>query len=307
MHNADYPSTMGGTVKSNTVKLTGPSHMDKDDIARAFSSVSKGIILDLNGNSIEDFDGIAYGGITGHNNVTILLTDNGVLPYINKSPITAVSPVRYERQFTATQAGVWQALYLPFSFNKPDGCEVARLKSKEEHDKETADGELVLIVEPTSETSAKTPLFVKTVKKGEAHTLTITGNAGLPAATSYNENVTSPEGYSFDFVGTMYDSPVSTADGYPNFWVLLNNGEIWWAADGQKQRPYRWAIRPNAGNAFTKVRMSFDEYETSIDDVEVSSNNGELQIYTLDGRKINSVDSLQRGVYIVNGKKVFIK
>lgn len=294
------------TVQANTVKLTAPSAMDKNDSDIAFdNSSTKPIILDLNGQSIQKkSNGQTYGNITGRSNITVLLTDNGVLPYTNKSPISSASPIKYVRAFTATQAGVWQALYLPFTFNKPDGCEVAKLKSKEEHNNETADGELVLIVEPTTTYTAKTPLFIKTTND-EAHTLTITGSAGLPAATSYSENVTSESG--FDFIGTMYDSPVSAADGYPNFWVLLNNGEIWWAADGQKQRPYRWAIRPNAGNAFTKVRMSFDEYETSIDDVEVSSNNGELQIYTLDGRKINSVDSLQRGVYIVNGKKVFIK
>ena len=53
------------------------------------------------------------------------------------------------------------------------------------------------------------------------------------------------------------------------------------------------------------VEGSFTKIETSIDQVLIDS--GEVVIYDLNGLRIVDVHELKRGVYIVNGKKLFVK
>ena len=47
---------------------------------------------------------------------------------------------------------------------------------------------------------------------------------------------------------------------------------------------------------------------TGIDEIvaEANKSNAKMEIYTLDGRKVNAAN-LQKGIYIVNGKKVVVK
>ena len=44
---------------------------------------------------------------------------------------------------------------------------------------------------------------------------------------------------------------------------------------------------------------------TGIEDME--DVDGEIVVYNLQGNRILDVDNLERGIYIVNGKKVFVK
>ena len=53
------------------------------------------------------------------------------------------------------------------------------------------------------------------------------------------------------------------------------------------------------------VEGSFTKIETSIDQVLIDS--GEVVIYDLNGLRIVDVHELKRGVYILNGKKQFVK
>ena len=43
------------------------------------------------------------------------------------------------------------------------------------------------------------------------------------------------------------------------------------------------------------------------DVLQLTINNGQLTIYDLKGRKVTDTEKLRGGIYIVNGRKVFIK
>ena len=71
-----------------------------------------------------------------------------------------------------------------------------------------------------------------------------------------------------------------------------------------------WSI-PDGGNSCTIVPVGEFDPEvalgiiTGIEDIE--DVDGEIVVYNLQGNRILDVDNLERGIYIVNGKKVFVK
>lgn len=72
----------------------------------------------------------------------------------------------------------------------------------------------------------------------------------------------------------------------------------------------RWST-PDGGNSCTIVPVGEFDPEvalgiiTGIEDIE--DVDGEIVVYNLQGNRILDVDNLERGIYIVNGKKVFVK
>lgn len=277
------------------------------------------LILDLNGQSI-DKNGVAYAEVTGNANVTILMNDGNnrgnttghtgefasdIIPYKNISPVSG-SPLQYVRKFseiqtqtTADGKDTWQALYLPFGFTYTgnEDFKLAQFKSEEGFEK-TEDVVVMIIeeVEQGTAIEAKTPLFISTTKNNEP--IRITVNQDLAAATSYTANT------SGIFTGTFYDSPVSTANS--PFWVMLNNGTMWWAREGQTQRPYRWVVNTGNNNAKSLIFKLASEAD-GIKEVNQKRYDSGNNIYTIDGRKVPASSKLQPGIYIVNGKKMVIK
>ncbi len=310
------PNTVGAKVAA-----------DENVTTLSVPSADYPLILDLNGQSI-DKDGIAYDNVTGNANVTILLNDannradelgTDKLPYKNISPVTG-SPIKYVREFSENQRGtnsdngkkVWQAFYVPFSFEYNDELkekfDLAEYSTGNNFNNEADNGDIVLAIKTIDEVTtieANQPLFIHT----ENSRLEIVVEGELAAAKSSLDTETTKSGNNFNFIGTLYDSPVSGDAGKANFWVMLNNGTMWWAADGQTQRPYRWVIQPTGGSTPANIRfVMVDEDETDIKDVEAAADkNAANEVYTLDGRKLRSAENLIRGIYIIDGKKVFIK
>lgn len=304
------PNTVGAKVAA-----------DENVTTISVPSADYPLILDLNGQSI-DKDGVPYENVTGNANVTILLSDgnninakgeaggenDSKIPYSNESKVTG-SPIKYVRHFSTIQKGEkgkkgnWQALYLPFDFtyNINDNYELAKYKNANNFEKED-DGHVVIVIDELKDNDNATgPLFIKSFKdKLEIEV----NNEELKAATSYENN--SSTGSGFTFIGCLCDSPVSNAAN--PFWVMLNNGTMWWAAEGQTQRPYRWVIQPENGGAAKSITFEMAEDDPNgIDEISKHDAQGKQNAYTIDGRKLMSTENLSRGIYIIDGKKVFIK
>ena len=76
---------------------------------------------------------------------------------------------------------------------------------------------------------------------------------------------------------------------------------------------YTWNIKAidNAGNETSTAKEAFtvsedSQYESGIDDVKTVGKN-DNKVYTVSGIEIQNAHNLQKGIYIVNGKKVIIK
>lgn len=312
-------TTANTTANASVVRITKNTALASSDASSPalVNPTSKPMIyLDLNGKKIVTASGNDWTkDITGQAKVTILLRDNGKLPYVNKSVVTSTSPILYTRELTAVQAGTWQSLYIPIPFVTPDQEEytIAQYSSRLSRKDPAANGEVVMkvaYVDASTQMVAYHPLFIKAGDNGTAKTIAINAVSGtaLPASSAWNTNTQNGDGDGFTFMGGVAgDAPLSGANGAPNYWVLLNNGTFWWAANGQQQRAYRWYVQPEEQLAHIRFAAMVDDEPTAIDEVECTSLSNELKIYTIDGRKINASAPLHRGIYIINGKKVFIK
>lgn len=277
----------------------------------------KTVTIDLNGHGLKV--GETDAEITGNENVTILLNDNGSIPYTNKSQVSG-SPIKYHRTFAkAARTGNWQALYLPFAagtvtapdgetytFGTPGGVNITAEKAE------------LSISKGASPLTANTHYFVKS-SNGE---VLIKANATLTAATTPSEITVSTKQ---DGAGT-YTIKGSLTDGdneayytgeEPNkvlhtFWILTNGGAFKYANAGAHQRPYHWVIydkteRPANLKPLTFVLVEDDEEATSMQNVQAAGEMLSGDIYTVSGVKMPKNAKLPRGLYISNGKKFSVK
>ena len=99
--------------------------------------------------------------------------------------------------------------------------------------------------------------------------------------------------------------PLDDDDAAANAYFILKEGAFYPIADNKKEVPACRAIlkvaKGDAAAAASRLDIVIDGF-TGINAVKADLNNA--QIYDMQGRKVNNA---QKGVYIVNGKKVVIK
>ena len=96
-------------------------------------------------------------------------------------------------------------------------------------------------------------------------------------------------------------------DAIPNNGLFLSGNKFWYSAGATKIKAFRAYFMLNevlSGVAEAKVRFMVDEDAAAIEGITPDMENGVW--YTLDGRTLNGKPT-ERGVYIVDGKKVLIK
>lgn len=109
------------------------------------------------------------------------------------------------------------------------------------------------------------------------------------------------------FIGTLTDieALASEADGFANY--ILNDGEMglgFYQANDQKVAAGKAYLQVPAASANRIMFFSLDGETTGISNVEAEAEQGEKVYYNLNGQRI---DTPNKGLYIVNGKKVIIK
>ncbi|MDO4202420.1 MAG: hypothetical protein Q4D25_09945 [Bacteroidales bacterium] len=103
-------------------------------------------------------------------------------------------------------------------------------------------------------------------------------------------------------IGTYHAGDAIPADG-----LFLSGNKFWYSAGATKIKAFRAYFMLNevlSGVAEAKVRFMVDEDAAAIEGITPDMENGVW--YTLDGRQLNGKPT-EKGVYIVDGKKVLIK
>lgn len=297
---SDAGKISGGAV----VKL-----FDDTNIAENYSTTKKlatptnSVTLDLNGNSLL-VQGRS-GNITGNSKVTILLKDDGVTEYTNKSQVTG-SSIKYQRNFgaSATRAGKWQALYLPFTASAPEGYEFGTVKSVTIGD----DASEIIVEKMASGASltAKNHYFVRS-NKGIVDI--IVNSATLLPYSTPTEGAVGGTG-SYTIKGSLTNTD-NAATKNAAFWVLTNNATFAWVNSGAHQRPYHWVIFDKTGNTGARSlalrTLDEDVFEEATGVGSITAESASEPIYTISGVKVANGKALAPGMYIKGGKKFTVR
>lgn len=88
--------------------------------------------------------------------------------------------------------------------------------------------------------------------------------------------------------------------------LFLSGGKFWYSAGLTKMKAFRayfdfLDVLSEVDNAGVRLFVNIDDEETGVENVNVNVNDNDNTIYDLSGRRISEA---QKGVYIVNGKKV---
>lgn len=226
---------------------------------------------------------------------------------------TATENVVLHRKFTA---GIWNSFCVPFDMNATQieeafgaGAQIAEFTGWSADDKDEAT-EVELSFTSTSSVDANVPYIVKpTVDITYENGASITGVNGLEASDVANEiKVTfGTKKRTFGFYGVYVPTVMKTIGDFP---LYLKDNKFYYATDATTIKGYR-AFFNNDDTiiaSFFSVKMAIDEDPTAIESLDADYENGNA--YTIDGKFIGknvNLNRMQKGVYIVNGKKVVNK
>ena len=226
--------------------------------------------------------------------------------------------VTYIRHFNDTQ---WQALYVPFEIpydSLKNYFEVADLNNVHQYDRDNdgvTDETVIEAFKLTSGTlEANYPYLIRAKEAGEK-SITVTDAALY--ATEENSIDCSSVRDKFTFTGTyssLSSAELPQGEGY----YTLIDGEWQPVTEVVALGGFRFFLKVDSRSGAAaaearSIRMRIigengEDDTTGIDNLESTDNDGKTTvIYDLQGRKVLNTETLQEGVYIINGKKVVIK
>ena len=201
---------------------------------------------------------------------------------------TYYQTVSLDRTFSDSK---WNTLCAPFAFPKNAFAEVKVLSSV------TDNGGDINMTFADAETTvaAGTPCLVKAASADATLSVNnVTVDPATPADEKVVDNVT--------FVGTFAEVGLTQAAN-SNAWVVSNNN-LYNVDSNVTVGAYRAYFTVAAGGGVKSLSFNFDDADgiNSIDNGQLTMDNA--AIYNLAGQRLNKA---QKGVNIINGKKVFIK
>jgi hypothetical protein len=218
---------------------------------------------------------------------------------------------------TLIKDGNWNTLCLPFDVtisNSPlrgDGVEAKVFDTTSNLN--LSNGELTLNFTPAPSTiSAGTPFIIKWSKANPSNpdlpNLVNPVFAGVTISNAAEQEVKSTD-TKVKFVG-QYSPFNITAENINSILYVASGNKIGYSKNQRTLKSCRahfW-VQPNGtAQAARFINIDWGDGETtSISIVNFDSENAASGIYTLDGRKL-STEPTQKGLYIMNGKKVIIK
>lgn len=234
--------------------------------------------------------------------------------YADAQVYNAKSNVRYEkvtytRDFADTN---WQALYVPFAINYDEWStdyEIARIYSIMDYD-DDSDGVFdrsCLIAQklaPGSATTPNTPYLIRANQIG-SHSIELLDRI-LQRAESRSVNCRSVD-YVYTFNGTYSAVSNMMTNGY----YTLTNGELSKvSSDAETLEPQRWYMAISDRNDIASARpqnvgilLMGDMNTVNVEQLP-SGNRLPSTSFDLQGRAINTLSKMPRGIQIVNGQKV---
>ena len=229
------------------------------------------------------------------------------------APVASGGPVDIQVKRTI-KANEWSTLVLPFDMTEAQlkealGSDV-KLAEFEDYEAEyTGDDVTGLTVnfvatDLTEGFYGNYPYLVKTSKDITEFIVTSTIDPDEEGAVAeYDNGKTGKQRKVLgSLIGTYHAGDAIPADG-----LFLNGNKFWYSTGGTKIKAFRAYFMLNdvlSNGAEAKVRFMVDEDAAAIEGVTPDMEDGVW--YTLDGRTLNGKPT-ERGVYIVNNKKVLIK
>lgn len=230
---------------------------------------------------------------------------------------------QYSRNFT--KANAWNALYLPFSVaGKTDDYEIAEILTLSPVEDTNGDGvtdikdDHFLVVTRLAETDVTKPNKPYLVRPKQA------GVCVFDAADKYMYAAPATPG-TVSCSTTKCEYKVSGI--YSNVQANADNKFYYMGADGSISRrtddgsttikPYRWYFEAIAKDAYAsnsepaQAKISVfvlgeDEGDATAIANILNNKNANSDTYSLDGRKVSN-ENLLPGIYVRNGKKIFVK
>ena len=196
------------------------------------------------------------------------------------------------------QPEIWNTVSLPFALDR-DQIAASSLKDATIYAFKESDASNITF-ESAYTIEAGKPYLVK-LPEGTTESIVNPTFTGVTVEATEGETKGS-EG-NVQFVGQIYNKSL---DGVANVCYLATNGKVKQLADGGSIKGLRaYFIVPDAQQQSSGVKLFFNSIEDGIEAID----NGQLtmdnaEIYNLAGQRLKKA---QRGVNIINGKKVLIK
>jgi hypothetical protein len=249
----------------------------------------------------------------------VTIVDGTVQNFVNAKTYE-VGTLTYQRQFVD---GVWNSLFVPFEIpmSALSDYDVAYINDMHSYDKDN-DGvieefglEVIYIKDPNATLNASHPYVIRPKNADACDMNLVLNNATLYNSTDKIEVTCSSAYMNFAFNGTYSIIPVEEGDRY---YVLAldedGNTTFGYAAPGTTLKPFRFFFTMESrGGSYVKVDdaalktiriyVQGEGDTTGIVDAEFNTNAAD-QIFDLQGRRVTT--PVKGGVYIVNGKKVYI-
>ena len=247
------------------------------------------------------------------------ITERAIDKYTVES-VVQCDKISYTRTFNNTN---WQALYVPFSLSYDDwkdDFEVARINAFYEYDTDDdgmvdeVDLEIFKVQEGNGDLRPNYPYLIKAKATGEK-TLTLT-DATL-YVTEENSIDCATVDTKYTFTGTYQKVNGMKTAGY----YFMSGGSLKTASNDEVALgAFRWYMKAESrGSAFLerpaniniRVVGEVDTNEaTSIEGLESEGDKtGSKRVYGMDGRlvSINGLQGLKAGIYLMNGKKIWVR
>lgn len=241
--------------------------------------------------------------------------DDGYTSFEVKRNI-AVDNLLVSRTFNNTK---WQALYLPFSMNYAewkDVFDVARVKQARQYDDDedgTVDRNVISIVKVESgDLEPNTPYFIKAKETG-AKSFTLQSRTLCKTEERSSEVICGET--KFTFRGTYHAIPGSEmqANGY---YAMGGGALVQAASESSNLGAFRWYVEITdlEGNrqdwndvkllVFDDEWVAEDEEQTTTISQPSNTDSQSTPLYDLSGRRVSTP---QRGIYVKDGRKVFVR
>lgn len=144
---------------------------------------------------------------------------------------------------------------------------------------------------------------------------------GVGVSFTYDETMGMPSTEDFDFSSSITNNQglesLLFKGGYDNHQTLAigdygwNAGNLYHLKKEHYMKGYRCWLTPtwaSASQSQTSLSFGFGQGElTGVETAPSAEQQGELKIFNLQGQRLSSLQGVQPGVYIVNGKKMVVK
>ena len=212
------------------------------------------------------------------------------------------------------KANEWSTLVLPFNMTEAQVKEAlgsdVQLAEFEDYEAEYVGDDVTSLTVNFVATNlsdgfyANYPYLVKTSKDITEFFVTATIDPDEEdAVAEFTNGKTGPKKEVYGkLIGTYH-----AGDAIPNNGLFLSGNKFWYSAGATKIKAFRAYFMLNevlSGVAEAKLRFMVDEDAAAIEGITPDMENGVW--YTLDGRQLNGKPT-EKGVYIVDGKKILIK